>query len=414
VCLEIKNYQNSIEKNYLSKKSILYIGSFEYNNKNIDEFQKKFKLFESSFNEEYILQNIEKYDIIYFIDSEHDNILKEIRKINSCIPIIVYVRDNILKTMKYINYNISYFVSNKTSLTEVMYILQYGLQKHESSKKKFYSYTEQKEYLKILDDFVIISRTDLKGKITYVNDIFCEISGYSKNELIGAHHNIVRHQDMPKLAFKQLWNTIKNGEIWTGIVKNKAKNGETYIAKSTILPYYQDEIKVGYLGLRYVITDEITEKSAIKIHFMKTVIDIKTQLKEKNLENLKYLKEIEQLKKSNNDNYYLAWEQELKKKEKLQKQINYIEETMKEKEIIYRTRIEKYLLEKRENDNVLTKKDNEVNLLSEEKNNLNEMINDFQIDIEDKIDYIEKLQKRNNELKDIIIHQEELIEKNSN
>ena len=71
---------------------------------------------------------------------------------------------------------------------------------------------------------------------------------------------------MPQLSFQKLWTDIKNNEIWTGVVKNLAKSGETYIAKSTILPHYENDIKVGYIGLRYVITDEVTEKSSIKAY----------------------------------------------------------------------------------------------------------------------------------------------------
>ena len=75
---------------------------------------------------------------------------------------------------------------------------------------------------------LIVSRTDLKGIITYANDTFAEISGYEVDELIGKAHNIVRHPDMPKEAFKSLWETVKSGKIWTGYVKNATKNGDFY------------------------------------------------------------------------------------------------------------------------------------------------------------------------------------------
>lgn len=72
---------------------------------------------------------------------------------------------------------------------------------------------ENADYINILNQIAIVSKTDLKGNITYVNDIFCEVSGYERDELIGKPHNVIRHPDMPSTAFKDLWETIKKNEI---------------------------------------------------------------------------------------------------------------------------------------------------------------------------------------------------------
>ena len=82
----------------------------------------------------------------------------------------------------------------------------------------------------------IVSRTDLKGNITEVSDAFCKISGYKSDELIGQPHSIVRHIDMPKIAFEGLWNTINGSKIWNGIVKNSTKEGGFYWVNATIFP----------------------------------------------------------------------------------------------------------------------------------------------------------------------------------
>lgn len=82
----------------------------------------------------------------------------------------------------------------------------------------------------------IVSETDTKGVITYANRKFCEISGYTKEELIGQPHNIIRHPDMPKKAFATMWNTIKQGNIWSGLVKNLRKDGRYYWVETTITP----------------------------------------------------------------------------------------------------------------------------------------------------------------------------------
>jgi aerotaxis receptor len=77
----------------------------------------------------------------------------------------------------------------------------------------------------------IVSKTDLKGRITYCNPYFIEISGFTEEELIGKPHNLIRHPDMPPAAFGDLWDTIKNGMPWTGLVKNRCKNGDHYWSK---------------------------------------------------------------------------------------------------------------------------------------------------------------------------------------
>ena len=76
----------------------------------------------------------------------------------------------------------------------------------------------------------LVSTTDLNGIITYANPEFCEVAGYSLEELIGQHHNVVRHPDMPKAAFKDLWEKLKRGDSWRGMVKNRCKNGDYYLS----------------------------------------------------------------------------------------------------------------------------------------------------------------------------------------
>ena len=88
----------------------------------------------------------------------------------------------------------------------------------------------------VLDDQAIVSKTDLKGNITYVNPYFTQISGYSEAELIGAPQNILRHPDMPAEAFADLWASIQAGTPWTGIVKNRCKNGDHYWVRANRLP----------------------------------------------------------------------------------------------------------------------------------------------------------------------------------
>lgn len=109
----------------------------------------------------------------------------------------------------------------------------------------------------VLNLTTILSEADVYGTITYINDKLCEISKYSREELIGQPHNIFRHPDMPKALFKQLWATIKQGKVFRGVVKNQAKDGTYYWVDATISPVLDDSGKpVKYIGVRYVIPDE--------------------------------------------------------------------------------------------------------------------------------------------------------------
>ena len=96
----------------------------------------------------------------------------------------------------------------------------------------------------------IVSRTDLKGIATYVNDTFVTVSGFSRDELIGKNHNVVRHPDMLPGAFEWLWETIKQGRPWRGIVKNRCKNGDFYWVDALVVPVLKDGRSIGYMSVR--------------------------------------------------------------------------------------------------------------------------------------------------------------------
>ncbi|QOG12919.1 PAS domain-containing protein [Arcobacter sp. FWKO B] len=103
----------------------------------------------------------------------------------------------------------------------------------------------------ILDDYAfLVSETDEKGIINFANDDFCKIAGYELEELIRKNHNIVRHQDMPKAAFKDLWDTVKQGKVWTGYVKNATKSGGFYWVYATVYPFESCDGSKGYLSCR--------------------------------------------------------------------------------------------------------------------------------------------------------------------
>ena len=107
----------------------------------------------------------------------------------------------------------------------------------------------QKEYC-LTDTETIVSKTDLKGNITYINQDFIRISGYSADELLGEPQNIVRHPDMPKEAFYDLWYTLRSGKAWTGLVKNRCKNGDHYWVEAHAAPITENGEVTGYTSIR--------------------------------------------------------------------------------------------------------------------------------------------------------------------
>lgn len=111
---------------------------------------------------------------------------------------------------------------------------------------------------------ILVSKTDLDGTITYCNREFIEISGFKQSELIGSHHNLVRHPDMPPEAFADLWATVQSGRPWTGIVKNRCKNGDYYWVQANITPITQHGKIIEFMSVRTLPTDkQITDAKAL-------------------------------------------------------------------------------------------------------------------------------------------------------
>lgn len=122
-----------------------------------------------------------------------------------------------------------------------------------------------KQYKEAIEKSNIISRTDVEGIITFVNDEFCKISGYTKDELIGKNHNIVRHPDVPASKFKALWDTILEKKIYKDTVKNLAKDGSTFYVNTTVIPILDvDNMIAEFIAIRYDVTNEVFYKEQLQ------------------------------------------------------------------------------------------------------------------------------------------------------
>jgi len=112
----------------------------------------------------------------------------------------------------------------------------------------------------IKEGALLVSRTDVKGIISYVNDDFVNVSGFTRDELIGANHNIVRHPDMPSVDFKDLWLTLKVLRSWQGLIKNRTQSGDYYWVEANVIPVFKNEKVHEYLSVQRVACREKVEK----------------------------------------------------------------------------------------------------------------------------------------------------------
>jgi diguanylate cyclase (GGDEF)-like protein/PAS domain S-box-containing protein len=165
-------------------------------------------------------------------------------------------------------YNVEHRI--KVNDNRIKYVIENGFTKYNEDGEPVFAQgtvqdvTESKKmqrmtlrYLDIIDKNIIASSTDLDGIITEASQAFSDVSGYTKSELIGQNHNIIRHPDFPKDVYKDLWETIKTNKVWKGELKNRKKDGSHYWVYATISPLYDDNgKKVGYTAIRQNITDK--------------------------------------------------------------------------------------------------------------------------------------------------------------
>jgi len=165
--------------------------------------------------------------------------------------------DDVLVFKNAIKCGVDYFIDKPITLQNLETIIEKA--KRSFKRKNELDNTLQllSQYKDAVDKSTIVSKTDKNGKITFVNDKFCEISGYSSDELVGKPHNVIRHPDMPKSAFEDLWRTIKDEKkAWKGIVKNRKKDGGAYIVDATIVPILSKKGEVlEYIAMRHDVTE---------------------------------------------------------------------------------------------------------------------------------------------------------------
>eukprot|EP00767_Chilomastix_cuspidata_P006168 gnl/Chilomastix_cuspidata/6489.p1 GENE.gnl/Chilomastix_cuspidata/6489~~gnl/Chilomastix_cuspidata/6489.p1 ORF type:complete len:614 (-),score=51.52 gnl/Chilomastix_cuspidata/6489:358-2175(-) len=198
---------------------------------------------------------------------------KKIREVNQEIPILITSAHNNSDTfIKAIEIGISRFILKPLNIMDLIKIIDEFAENICNKKEKDNISNLLEQYKSIVDINSIVSKTNKNGFITYVNQPFIDISGYSKEELIGSSHNIIRHPDNSKEIFVKMWDTIlTKKEVWQGVLKNLAKNGKSYYVRSTIKPILDvDGNIIEFIAIRQDITpQEKTRKFLQKQNFEK-------------------------------------------------------------------------------------------------------------------------------------------------
>lgn len=148
----------------------------------------------------------------------------------------------------------------------IAYVTQRYVRRIEAAREEYLKRLEQ--YSNLLDELCLVSKGDLTGNITYVNDKFCQVSGYTRAQMLGRPHNIVRHPSVPKMVFKRMWQRIQAGNIWRGISRNKTSDGNSYYADSVIMPLTDQKGNiVEYIAARYEITELLEKRDEVRLAF---------------------------------------------------------------------------------------------------------------------------------------------------
>ena len=272
---------------------------------------------------------------------------KEIKKIHpnqNIIVISAYAEiENFLESIKlgidgYIIKPINYEDMNKTLFKTVSKIK--NLKDNQNYEKKLQELLAKfqidneklKQFTEVIDKVAVVLKTDTNGTITYLNDFFSVVSGYSKDELAGQSYNAVSHPDMPSSVNKQMWEKVKNGEIWEGTFKNKAKDGGAYFLHTTILPLFDIEQNINeFIGIGFLTTDEETEKREFKkkvmtnyLEFKKTNMNAISMISSLTKEAEEYKQKFEMSK--------VQLEKIEKKYNRAEKQISFYEKNLKERD----------------------------------------------------------------------------------
>ena len=267
-------------------------------------------------------------------------IVKYIKTINPKIEVIMTTaRSDENYLLEAIKIGVAHYALKPLNMHKLLLEMHGILKKYKTEQIIANQHNEMENYLEILEKVAVVSKSDETGKITFVNDIFCQVSQFSKKELIGAHHNIIRHPETPKALFEEMWGNLHNNKMWQGKIKNKNKSGGFYFVYAYIFPLFDENSinKIGYIGIRFIIT----EYEMARLDFTKKVLQNISKFKQKEQELYQKIEIYETEKKESKDLEYLTelYVAEKNKNKRLLSQLDVTEDELKELRLKYQEKI---------------------------------------------------------------------------
>jgi len=273
---------------------------------------------------------------------------EEIKKINPNQNVIIVSAysemDNFLKSIKlgvdgFITKPVDYVNLNKTLFKTAEKLKAFRDNKIFEERLKVEN-NKLKQFSEVFDKVASVSKTNANKEIIYVNDFFCELSGYSKEELLGKEHEIVRHPDMPKSVFNKMWEELEEGNTWEGTIKNKAKDGSSYFLHYVIIPLKDFDEKIyEHIGIGFLTTQEELEKREFKKKVMTNYLEFKkTNLNA--IERISSLDKELEIIKSKNESLVLSTSNAEKRLKKANSEIDFLEKKLKERDGHYKRILE--------------------------------------------------------------------------
>ena len=328
------------DKKFLKSLTVLYAEDDEHARESMSNvlgtiFKKAYIAKDGRQGVEYFKKFHDRIDVIISdINMPHMNgieFLKNIREISKDVPFIFTTAHQESEyLMEAVKYGVFYYAHKPVNIKEIVLKVQEACELNFQRKKAEHNYKEAQFYLSLINQIALISKTDLLGDIIYVNELFCMVSGYEKDELIGQPHSIVRHPDTSSETFEELWDTIRDGRVWKGKLKNQDKDGEPYYVNVNIFPIYDDmdEDIIEFMAISFLTTDEENEKREYKAQIRQMVLShkkIETELRKKVAELEKKLYDCENI-----DLLYANAQKATEQNKKLIKQLRFYEDQLKE------------------------------------------------------------------------------------
>ncbi|MFK5893368.1 MAG: diguanylate cyclase [Pseudomonadota bacterium] len=238
-----KNFLNALPKTQDGLRLFKSTDKNFFNKYRLETFKKLSAKSDSTFIEHNISINNKSFNTVL------------VKLSDSATLVVAFDVTNIIKEQKEFNKNVTSLIAFVIFIVAIIWFFATKL--YIKNKKQMDSRLQK--FHDIISDNVIFSNTDLNGVITEVSDAFCHVSGYTRKQLVGLSHGVIRHPDMKNSIYEDLWHTIENDKIWKGEIKNLKKDGGFYWVDSTISPRFdKDYNKIGYMSIKQNITDKKT------------------------------------------------------------------------------------------------------------------------------------------------------------